>query len=379
MIERTITERIKLDYSDRKIVILFGPRQVGKTTLLKSYFTSKDTLWLNGDDYDIRQQLAKPNATFLKQLIANNKTLIIDEAQRIENIGLCLKIIHDQLPEIKVLATGSSSFDLANKINEPLTGRKWEYKLWPISVNEMINHHTWLEENRLLQQRLIYGWYPEVINNPGKEKDLLHQLSDSYLYKDLLTWQDIKKPQKLEALVQALALQIGSQVSYHEIGQIIGLNNETVERYIQLLEKAFIVFRLSSFSRNLRNELKKSKKIYFYDVGIRNAVIQNWKPVGLRQDIGALWENFLIVERLKYKANTRLQSNDYFWRTHAQAEIDFIEEYNDTIFAYEFKWNPKRNAKFSKSFTNAYPNHKLMVVTPNNYLEFITNPLQANA
>jgi predicted AAA+ superfamily ATPase len=212
-----------------------------------------------------------------------------------------------------------------------------------------------------------------VINNPGNEKEILSQLSDSYLYKDILTWEDIKKPQKLEALVQALAFQIGQQVSYHELGQIIGLNNETVQRYINLLEKAFIIFRLPSLSRNLRNELKKSRKIYFYDVGIRNAVIKNWNSVGLRQDIGSLWENFLIVERLKYKSYNGVYSNNYFWRNQAQQEIDFVEDYNGIIHAYEFKRNANIKEKFSKSFTNAYQEHELMVVNKSNYLDFIQN------
>ncbi len=371
MIERTIIQQITTNLNDKKIIVLIGPRQVGKTTLLKNHFVNDETLLLNGDDSDVRLQLSNPSSTYLKQIIGKNKRLIIDEAQRIENIGLTLKILHDELPEVKIIATGSSAFELSNKINEPLTGRKWEFKMWPISVQEMIEHNSLLEESRLLEHRLVYGWYPDVINNPGEEIDILKQLSDSYLYKDLLTWEDIKKPQKLETLVQALAFQIGQQVSYHELGQTVGLNNETVLRYIGLLEKAFIVFRLPSFSRNLRNELKKSRKIYFYDVGIRNAVIKNWNPVSLRQDIGALWENFLIVERLKYKSYHELYSNDYFWRNQAQQEIDFIEDYAGIIHAYEFKWNPKSKAKFSKSFTRAYENHQLMTVNKSNYLDFI--------
>jgi len=357
--------------ADKKVIIILGPRQVGKTTLLKSEFGDEQALWLNGDDSDVRTHLSNPTSTYLSHIIGTESIVVIDEAQRIKNIGLTLKILHDSIPNIKVIATGSSSFELANKINEPLTGRKWEFNLWPISVGEMISHHSFLTESRLLEHRLIYGWYPEVINNPGQEIEILNQLSDSYLYKDILTWEDIKKPHKLEALVQALAFQIGQQVSYNELAQTVGLNNETITRYIDLLEKAFIVFRLPSFSRNLRNELKKSRKIYFYDVGIRNSVIKNWNPVNLRADIGSLWENFLIVERMKYKSYHSLYSNDYFWRTSAQQEIDFIEDYKGIIHAYEFKWNPKKTGKFSKSFRDAYPEHKLMNVNPNNYLDFI--------
>jgi len=371
MIERIIIQQITQKLNDNKVIVLIGPRQLGKTTLLKNHFVNDETLLLNGGDADVRLQLSNPSSTYLKQIIGKNTRLIIDEAQRIENIGLTLKILHDELPQVKTIATGSSAFELPNKINEPLTGRKWEFKMWPISMQEMIQHSSLLEESRLLEHRLVYGWYPDVINNPGDEIDILKQLSDSYLYKDLLTWEDIKKPQKLETLVQALAFQIGQQVSYHELGQTIGLNNETVLRYIGLLEKAFIIFRLPSFSRNLRNELKKSRKIYFYDVGIRNAVIKNWNPVVLRQDVGALWENFLIVERLKHKSYHGLYSNDYFWRNQAQQEIDFIEDYAGILHAYEFKWNPKSRAKFSKSFTRAYENHQLMTVNKSNYLDFI--------
>ena len=264
-----------LQLKDHKVIVLMGPRQVGKTTLLKNNFTTKDTLWLNGDDPDIRLQLANRSSTFLKKLVQNHSRIIIDEAQRVENIGLTLKLLHDNFPEKKIIATGSSSFELANQINEPLTGRKWEYKLWPISMGEMMQKTSFLEENRLVEHRMVYGWYPEVINNAGKEKNILQQLADSYLYKDLLTWEDIKKPQKLETLLQALAFQVGQLVSYHELSQTVGINHDTVVRYIDLLEKAFIIFRLPALSRNLRNELKKSKKIYFYDVGIRNAVSKN--------------------------------------------------------------------------------------------------------
>ncbi|MBO6493948.1 MAG: ATP-binding protein [Roseivirga sp.] len=371
MINREIIGLIEKRLGDQKVIVLLGPRQVGKTTLLKKHFSTENTLWLNGDDADIRNQLSNQSTTWIKQLVSGHDRLIIDEAQRIENIGVTLKIIYDNLSGIKVIATGSSSFELANQINEPLTGRKWEFRLWPISTSEMIKHYSLLEETRLLEHRLVYGWYPDVINNPGDEKEILNTLSDSYLYKDILTWEHIKKPQKLELLVQALAFQIGQEVSYHELGQITGLDNETVERYISLLEKAFIIFRLPSLSRNLRNELKKSRKIYFYDVGIRNAVIKNWNPISLRQDVGSLWENFLIVERLKYKSYHSVFSNDYFWRTHAQQEIDFIEDYNGTLHAFEFKWNEKKKGSFSKSFTQAYPNHELLTVNRSNYLEFI--------
>ncbi len=371
MIPRLLTQLIDKRMKDRKVIILLGSRQSGKTTIAESVIDMDSTLWLDGDDPDTRQQLSNQTTAYLKKLIGDHKILVIDEAQRIQNIGLTLKQIHDNIP-VKVIATGSSAFELANEVNEPLTGRKWELQLYPISVEEMNAHTTALEEGRVLDHRLIYGMYPDVINNPGDEKSILQQLADSYLYKDLLTWEDIKKPQKLETLTQALAFQIGNEVSYNELGQMTGLNNETVERYINLLEKAYIVFRLPSLSRNLRNELKKSKKIYFYDVGIRNAIIKNWNPINLRQDTGALWENFLLVERMKHKSYNEKYTNDYFWRTHAQQEIDFIEDYDGQLHAYEFKWNPKRKNKWSKTFLNAYPEHTTMTVTRDNYMEFIT-------
>ncbi|MFY9310115.1 MAG: ATP-binding protein [Bacteroidia bacterium] len=369
ILEKQIEKRLRL--KDNKAIILLGPRQVGKTTLLQNLFGSQDTLWLNGDDTDVRTMLSKPNANRLKAISGKNKYLIIDEAQRIENIGICIKIITDQLKDIKVIATGSSAFDLANKINEPLTGRKWEYYLYPLSFREMADHHGFLKEKRLLEQRLLYGYYPEVINNPGEEKIIIKSLADSYLYKDILTWERIQKPEKLERLVQALAFQIGSEVSYNELGQMCGLDKETVEKYIMLLEKAFIVFRLNSFSRNLRNELKKSRKIYFYDNGIRNAVINQFSPIESRMDKGALWENFIVSERYKYIHYEHIFCNRYFWRTTAQQEIDYIEEMNGKLYAWEFKWNKEKKSSFTKTFVNEYQPAETNTISPENIEEFI--------
>lgn len=374
MIKREIKEAVQKRLDDQKAIVLFGPRQVGKSTLiqqLSSDFNQPVTHW-NGDDADIRTLLSNPTSSLLKTYLGNTQTLVIDEAQRIQNIGLTIKIIIDQLPEVKVIATGSSSFELANHINEPLTGRKWEFQLFPFSFSEMANHQGVLEEKRLLPVRLVYGSYPEIINHPGEEETRLKHLTDSYLYKDILTWERIQKPDKMEKLVQALAFQVGSEVSYHELGQLTGLDNQTVERYIDLLEKVFIVFRLGSLSRNLRNELKKSQKYYFYDNGLRNAVINQFSPANLRQDIGALWENYLISERMKFLSYQQINTNRYFWRTHAQQEIDYIEERNGEMSAFEFKWNPKSKARFSKTFLNAYPDTRLTkIITPENYMEFI--------
>jgi len=375
VIPRQIYKLIDQRLEDRKVIIILGPRQSGKTTLIREIATkqNKQFLWWNGDETDTRQQLTNPTSTLLKSLIGQNKLLIIDEAQRIENIGLCIKLIFDNLPDAKVIATGSSAFELANKINEPLTGRKWEYYLYPLSYSEMKAYHGKIDENRLLEKRLIYGYYPEVINNPGDEKAILQQLSDSYLYKDILTWEKIQKPDRLEVLVQALAFHVGNQVSYLELSRTTGLDKETVERYILMLERAFIVFRLSSFSRNLRTELKKSRKIYFYDNGLRNAVISQFSPLGLRNDVGALWENFLVSERIKFLQYSQVFCNRYFWRTHAQQKIDYIEERDGKLYAFEFKWNKLAKAKFPKPFLNTYKNHETQIISPENYDDFIAS------
>jgi hypothetical protein len=368
-LETVITKKLK----DNKAIILLGPRQAGKSTLLQLMQPQlkQPVAWWNGDETDIRSLLEKPGSTQLKSLIGNNKTVVIDEAQRIENIGICIKLITDNIKEVKVIATGSSAFELANKINEPLTGRKWEYYLYPLSFGEMAEHTGLLEEKRLLHHRLLYGYYPEIVTSPGNEQALLKQLANSYLYKDILTWERIQKPDKLEKLVQALAFQTAQLISYNELGQLCGLNAETVEKYIHLLEKAFIVFRLPAFSRNLRNELKKSYKIYFYDNGLRNAVINQFNPVTLRNDTGQLWENWFISERMKFLNNTQQHVSRFFWRTLAQQEVDYIEDTNGTITAFECKWNPKAKGSLSRAFINAYPKATAHLVTPENAETFL--------
>lgn len=275
------------------------------------------------------------------------------------------------MPEVQLIATGSSSFELASKVNEPLTGRKWEYKMLPLSFSEMVLHNGLLEEKRLLPHRLIYGYYPDMVNNQGDEKDILKQLSNSYLYKDVLMLEQIKKTKKLIKLLQTLALQVGSQVSYNEFGNLCGLDSKTVEKYIIVLEQTFVVFRLSSFSRNLSNELKNSKKIYFYDNGIRNALVSNFNQIENRTDIGALCENFLISESIKYLNYTNNWTNYWFWRNKEQKELDFIEEVDGHITTYEFKWNPDAKVKFPKLFKENYPNSDFEVIHRDNFEKFI--------
>lgn len=375
MIQRIIESTIQERLFKGKAIVISGPRQVGKTTLLKqlNQLNPVKSLWLNCDEPDIRLLLEDVTSTALTALIGEHKMVFIDEAQRVKNIGITLKLLVDNLPEVQVIATGSSALELANHINESLTGRKWEYQLYPFSTKEMVLHASLLEESRLLHQRLVYGFYPDIVNHPSRATDSLQELADNYLYKDLLSLESIRKPVLLERIVTALALQIGNEVSFTELARLTGADPKTVEQYVQLLEKSFILFQLPAFSRNLRNEIKKGRKIYFYDNGIRNAVIKNFNPLELRQDTGALWENFLVSERQKQNAYMRKPVNCYFWRTHAQQEIDYIEENGGQLNAFEFKWNEKAKVKLPDSFAKAYPGTGFSSVNRNNYMDFLVN------
>lgn len=357
-----------------KVVIVLGARQVGKTTLIENILSDLDSLVieLNGDEADVRELLADTTSTRLRAIVGRNKIVFIDEAQRISNIGITLKLFADKLKDIQVIATGSSSFELSAKINEPLTGRKYQFQLFAPSYLEMVEHHGLLTENRLLEHRLIFGYYPEIITHPGEERELLKLLSDSFLYKDLLLLEDVTKPILFEKLLRALALQLGSEVSFNELSRLTGANHQTVEKYITLLEKAFVIFRLPSFSRNVRNEIRKGKKFYFYDNGVRNAIINNFQFPTERTDIGPLWENFLISERIKALAHNNLDVNTYFWRTTQQQEIDYIEESAQSLAAWEFKWSNKKKARIPKTFTRAYPDAACSVVNPDNFMDFLT-------
>lgn len=364
MIQRSLRSYLESRLFKGKALLVFGPRQVGKSTLIESLLETQDYLYLNGDDADIRELFFQSTATQLRALVGNKRIVFIDEAQRITNIGLTLKIFTDQLKHVQVIATGSSAFDLSAQINEPLTGRKYECMLYPLSFAELTEHHGLLQEKRLLEHRLRYGYYPEIVTKPGEEQELLKLLSGSYLYKDLLMLEQIKKPVLLEKLLKALALQVGSEVSYHELAQTVGSDNKTVEKYIDLLEKAFVVFRLPALNRNVRNEIKKGKKVYFYDCGIRNAILNNFSPLASRTDVGALWENFVIAERVKYLHAQRQEVTMYFWRTTQQQEIDLIEEQGEALRAYEFKWNEKQKVRFSQTFTENYPGSETFVISP---------------
>jgi len=368
MYSRILENIITKKFNSGKAIVIVGARQVGKTTLLKKILKDKEYLFLDADDPTTRSLLSNPNTEQIRTILSDNKIVFLDEAQRIQGIGLTLKIITDQFKDVQLLVSGSSSFDLGNELNEPLTGRKWEYELFPISWEEYENKIGFIKSEQL-ENRLLYGSYPEVINNQGNEKETLKNLVNSYLYRDILAFSDIRRPEVLEKLIQALALQIGSEVNYNELSQIVGINKITVQKYIEILEKSYIVFRLNSFSRNLRNEIKQNRKIYFYDNGIRNIIIGNFNQLDLRTDKGALWENFLISERRKQNNYKDTFSKMYFWRTKQQQEIDFVEEKDGNIYAFEFKWNNK-NAKVPEKFIETY-NAKVSVIDKNNFREFV--------
>jgi len=373
MIARTLEDIILEKTGTGKAIIILGPRQVGKSTLLRILESKMGhkILSLNCDNSDIRKLLSDSDVTTLRRLTLGYATVLIDEAQRVANIGMTLKLITDQLPDLQLIVTGSSSLDLANLINEPLTGRKFEYQLFPLSMKELADDRGFVEAKRDLGQRLIYGSYPDVVNNPGNEPEILNNLVSSYLYKDVFVFQDIRKPEFIDQLLEALALQLASEVSYHELASTLRTDSKTVQRYISLLEKAYVVFRLRSLSRNARHELKKSRKIYFYDNGVRNAILGNYAPVGARTDFGALWENFFIAERMKYLHYNKIYAKRYFWRTTQQQEIDYLEEADGQLQAFEIKWDPTRKFKFPSTFSNHYPQASLNLVHSENFWEFL--------
>jgi predicted AAA+ superfamily ATPase len=360
MFDRTIGKRIIEKINGGKAIVVVGARQVGKTTLLKEILKDKEFLFLDADDPSTRSLLESPTTEEIRTFIGEHKYIFLDEAQRIPGIGLTLKIITDQFKGVQLFVSGSSSFDLGNVLNEPLTGRKWEYELFPITWEEYENKIGFIKSEQQIENRLLYGLYPEVINNQGNERETLKNLVNSYLYRDILAFSDIRKPDVLEKLLQALALQLGSEVNYNELSGLIGINKITVQKYIDILEKGYVVFKLNSFSRNIRNEIKQNRKIYFYDNGIRNMLIGNFNQLDLRVDKGALWENFLVSERRKQNLYKDTFTKMYFWRTKQQQEIDFVEEKNGEISAFEFKWSNKK-AKFPQNFIDTYKAEGVLV------------------
>lgn len=373
MVKRYLKDIISKDLFKNKAVIIYGSRQVGKTTLVNELVKSleKPVLFLNGDDADIRDLFSDFSASKFIPVIGNYKIVVLDEAQRIPDAGLAIKIINDNFKDSQLIVTGSSAFDLANRIKEPMTGRKFEFFLHPFAFSEMVNYHGFLTEKRLLEHRMVFGYYPEVALKAGDEVRLLKSLASDFLYKDLFNLGHIKKPVLLEKILKALALQIGNEVSYHELAQLLDSDKGTIEKYIDLLEKAYIIFKLNGLNRNVRNEIKKGRKIYFYDNGIRNAILGNFLPLNSRVDTGSLWENFMVSERVKLLSTRIDESRIYFWRTVQRQEIDYIEENQGKLFAYEFKWNPRKRPVLSKTFSKGYPDSVFKMISPENIHEFL--------
>lgn len=372
MIKRTLTEHIISDFGKGKVIVLLGARQVGKTTLLEQMQgLYPKQLFLNCDNGDDRLSLEDKSSTELSRLLSPYDVVFIDEAQKVKNIGLILKMIADLKLKTQVLATGSSALELSNEVNEPATGRLIEYKIFPLSYGELFEESSSREERRLLESRMIYGMYPEVVTTPNDARRILMTLSDNYLYKDIFSYKGIKKPDLLYKLVRALALQVGDEVSYNELSNLLGIDKVTVESYIGLLEKCYILFRVESYSGNMRNEIKKGKKVYFYDNGIRNAVISNFSPLELRNDVGALWENLMVSERVKRNAYKQNYAKIYFWRNFSNQEVDLLEEQDGRLSAFEFKWNRSAKAKVPRAFAENYPNIPFEVITPTNFEFFV--------
>lgn len=371
-IPRSIESEIKSRLFKRKAIVIYGPRQSGKTTLVKRITEEhlSDTLFLNADNADVQELFRDVTVARWRTILGRKSIVVIDEAQRIDGIGMAMKILIDELPKVQLIATGSSSFELADKTAEPLTGRKFEYQLLPLSFQELCTHHGLLEEKRNLENRLLYGAYPDIINHPGDERPRLSELSGSYLYKDLLRLDNISRPAVLDKLIRALAFQVGSEVIVSELAMMVGADNKTVERYLNFLQRAYVIFALPAFSRNQRNEIKKGRKFYFYDLGIRNAVIGNLLPITSRDDIGALWENYLILERLKNNINHPFPPMTYFWRSLTQKEVDYIEETAGSLCAWEFKWRSTKG-KIPTSFINSYPEAQTAVITSHDYENFL--------
>lgn len=370
MFDRTLSDIVKSKIGRGKAIMIIGPRQVGKTTLILDFLENENYKFFDGDDPTVRQLLNEPNTEQLRGLIGDSKIVFVDEAQRINGIGLTLKIITDQFKDVQLWISGSSSFTLAHQLNEPLTGRKWKYELLPVSWEEFEQKVGYLKAEQQLETRLIYGFYPDVLNNPGEEREILKNLVESYLYRDVLSYAEIRKPEVLEKLVRALAFQVGNEVNYNELADLVGVDKNTVQRYIDILEKGYVIYRLNSFSTNLRNEIKTSKKIYFYDNGIRNMIIGNFDPLGARQDKDGLWENFLLAERMKQNLYKMTLAKTYFWRTKQQQEVDYMEEIAGKIHGTEFKFSAKKNAHLPQTFVEKY-NATEKVINRENFREFV--------
>lgn len=357
-----------------KIILLFGARQVGKTTLVQHILAHNTyrALSINADELRFINVLSSRDLRQLRDLTGGYELLFIDEAQRIPEIGLNLKLMADNIPDLRIIATGSSSLHLASQTREPLTGRAWTHTLYPVALCELAHHYNPFELNDMLPERLIYGSYPELFFLEGREakQDYLRNLTSSYLYKDILEISSIRHSHKLQNLLKLLAFQIGQEVSFNELGTQLGMSKDTVAAYVDLLEQSYVIFRLAGFSRNLRKEVSKRDKIYFWDVGVRNTIIGNLNPLAERNDVGQLWENLMISERRKWLAYQGALGSVYFWRTYGGAEIDLVEEREGRLFAFEYKWKNK-HVRIPETFLNAYPEAVFEVVTPQNFLAHV--------
>jgi uncharacterized protein len=372
-VRRNIIPNLKKWFFKGKALIIIGARQVGKTTmisnLIKSY--NQPYLILNGEEPAVKLMFVNISKENFATIVGNNKILFIDEAQQIKNIGLCLKIMVDNFKDIQIIVSGSSALEIADEIFEPMTGRFIQFNLHPLSFVEVYNKNNFVQAQKKLHWHLVYGLYPDTLNFEADAKVYLMSIANAYLYKDVLTWLDIRKPALLEKLMQLLAYQIGSEVSVHELALKLNTKSETVENYLTLLEKAFVIYRLSSYVTNQRKEVTKMKKVYFWDLGIRNALINNFNPIDARMDVGALWENFLITERLKFLSYNNELYKAFFWRSLQQQEVDYIEKGVDSLHAYEMKWTTNANVKITKAFSNSYPEAITSGITPNNYWPFV--------
>ncbi|MFA6261383.1 MAG: ATP-binding protein [Bacteroidia bacterium] len=370
VVHRVAEAGMKKWFRKNKVNLLTGARQVGKTTLLQHLFSNQSSvLWLNADESTTRETLSRHDLVSLRQVFGTYKTVIIDEVQRIENAGLLLKLCVDQFKGVQFIATGSSSLDISETVFEPLTGRQILFHLFPFALKELYPKNSPFEIAQQLPFHLVYGSYPDICNNRQDADTLLLNLSDQYLYKDVLAWNNIRKPTLLNKLLQLLAYQVGSEVSLHELGRQLGVKSDTIDNYIDLLEKSFVIFRLPSMSNNPRKEISKMNKIYFWDNGIRNAVIGNFNALNIRNDAGALWENLMVSERKKMNAWLHPKINSYFWRNYNQSEVDYVEMDKKQLSAFEMKWG-KGNAKVSRAFSNLYPQADTDVITPENFVPF---------
>lgn len=374
IIPRQIEPQIRANARPGKVLVISGARRVGKTVLIRQILKKMDQpyLLLNGEDINTQTRLAHRSVENYRQFLGSKKLLVIDEAQRIPEVGLILKLIIDEIRDMQVIVTGSSAFDVYNQTGEPLTGRKQTYYLFPLSESEYEQFETEIEHPDKLKQRLVYGNYPELTALPDQrdQQDYLNEIVNSYLLKDILLFENIRNSTKVFNLLRLVAYQIGREVSNQELGRQLAISKNTVEKYLDLLSKVFVIHKVGAFSRNLRKEISKSSRWYFYDNGLRNALIANFNPVEIRNDLGMLWENYIVAERIKSQVYRRITVNNYFWRTYDKQEIDWVEERGGKLYGYEFKWS-RQQSKVPPAWTKTYPEAEYKVITPRNYRSWL--------